>query len=237
MRASRSICWSHVIMHQIFNFMRGILHLFISHFFRPIRSKHTTVWHTEYWFMHHLQADNKINLLALIFQDLIKIVRGNIKIIPYGMRLSYLIRRMGSMLRLTRHFISPSIHHLQAYFWDVCNTSRMPKVIMWRNKARSQSSPSQRDSQMMSRDSSSGSSSSSSSCTKCTAHFTSQASKFEGVYCWSFRPDWWKARTSGDQDRCHVWWDSRDPSCCACHPDYSDIVLLNLCICYFLSIS
>ena len=43
--------------------------------------------------MHHLQVGNKINLPTLIFQNMIKIVKGNIKTIPYGMHLSYLIRR------------------------------------------------------------------------------------------------------------------------------------------------
>ena len=46
----------------------------------------------DYWFMHHLQTGNKINLPTLIFQDLIKIIRDNIKTIPYGMNLSYLIK-------------------------------------------------------------------------------------------------------------------------------------------------
>ena len=45
--------------------------------------------------MHYIQADNKINLPALIFQDLIKVVQGGIKTIPYGMHLSYLIRKVG----------------------------------------------------------------------------------------------------------------------------------------------
>ena len=29
-------------------FHERVLHLFIFHFFRPIRSKHTIVWHTDY---------------------------------------------------------------------------------------------------------------------------------------------------------------------------------------------
>ena len=51
--------------------------------------------HTKFWFMHHLLADNKINLSALIFYDLIKVVWDNIKTISYGMHLSYLIRKVG----------------------------------------------------------------------------------------------------------------------------------------------
>ena len=45
--------------------------------------------------MHHIQTNNKINLPTLIFQDLIKVVQGSIKTIPYGMHLSYLIRKVG----------------------------------------------------------------------------------------------------------------------------------------------
>ena len=49
----------------------------------------------DYRFMQHVQADNQINLPALIFQDLIKIVRGSIKIISYGIHLSHIIKKMG----------------------------------------------------------------------------------------------------------------------------------------------
>ena len=45
--------------------------------------------------MHHLQLENKINLPTLIYQDLVKTIKGNIKTIPYDMHLSYLIRKMG----------------------------------------------------------------------------------------------------------------------------------------------
>ena len=51
-----------------------LLHLFVSHFFRPIGLKHTTVHPIDYWFMHQVQVDNMINLHALIFQNLIKVV-------------------------------------------------------------------------------------------------------------------------------------------------------------------
>ena len=54
-------------------FHERVFHLLISHFFLPIGSKHTTVRHTDYWFMH-LHVSNRINSSALIFQDLIKIV-------------------------------------------------------------------------------------------------------------------------------------------------------------------
>ena len=53
--------------------------------------------------MHHLQADNKINLPALSFQDLIKIVRGSIKTIAYGMHLSYLIGKVGCNVEVGPH--------------------------------------------------------------------------------------------------------------------------------------
>ena len=76
------------------------LHLFISHFFQPIGLKHTTMRHIDYWFMHHVQAINKINLPTLIFQDLIKVIRGNIKTIPYDMHLSYLIRKAGCNVKV-----------------------------------------------------------------------------------------------------------------------------------------
>ena len=49
----------------------------------------------DYWFMHQVQANIKINMIALIFQDLIKIVRGSIKTISYGMHLSHIIERAG----------------------------------------------------------------------------------------------------------------------------------------------
>ena len=45
--------------------------------------------------MHHLQAENKISLLTLIFHDLVITVQGNVKTIPYNMHLTYLIRKMG----------------------------------------------------------------------------------------------------------------------------------------------
>ena len=72
-----------------------LLHLFISHFFRPIWSKYTTVCQIEYCFMYHVQVDNRINLSALIFQDQIKVIRGSIKTIPYGIHLSYIMMRAG----------------------------------------------------------------------------------------------------------------------------------------------
>ena len=49
----------------------------------------------DYWFMYHDQVGNQINLSSLIFQDLIKVVRGNIKTIMYCMHLSYIIRGAG----------------------------------------------------------------------------------------------------------------------------------------------
>ena len=76
-------------------FHERVLHLFSYHLFQFIRSKRTTVRHTDNQFLHHLQIENKINLLAQIFQDLIKIVRSNIKTLPYIMHLSYLIWKMG----------------------------------------------------------------------------------------------------------------------------------------------
>ena len=76
-------------------FHEKVIHLIISHFFQLIGSKHTIVRQTDYWFMHHIQTNNKINLPTLIFQDLIKVVQGSIKTIPYGMHLSYLIRKVG----------------------------------------------------------------------------------------------------------------------------------------------
>ena len=76
-------------------FHERLLHLFISHFFWPIGSKHMIVHQIDYQFMYHIHVDNKINLPALIFQDLIKVVQGSIKTITYNMYLSYLIRRAG----------------------------------------------------------------------------------------------------------------------------------------------
>ena len=75
-------------------FHERLLHLFISHFLRPIKSKHTTIQHSDYWFMYRVQQLSVINLPTLIFQDLIKLVKGNVKTIPYVMHLSCFILRM-----------------------------------------------------------------------------------------------------------------------------------------------
>ena len=41
--------------------------------------------------MYHVQVGNKINLPTLIFQDLIKVIRGSIKTILYGIHLCYIM--------------------------------------------------------------------------------------------------------------------------------------------------
>ena len=53
------------------------------------------VCQVDYWFMYHVQVGNRINLSALIFQDLIKVIKGSIKTILYGMHLSYNMIRAG----------------------------------------------------------------------------------------------------------------------------------------------
>ena len=45
--------------------------------------------------MYHVQVGNRINLTALIFPDLTKVIRGSIKTISYGMHLSYIMVRAG----------------------------------------------------------------------------------------------------------------------------------------------
>ena len=55
-----------------------LIHLFVSHFFRPIGSKHTTIRQIDYWLMHQVKASNKVNLSALIFQNFIKVIRDSI---------------------------------------------------------------------------------------------------------------------------------------------------------------
>ena len=45
--------------------------------------------------MHYVQASNKINLPTLIFQDLIKVVQGSMKTIPYSMHINHIIRNVG----------------------------------------------------------------------------------------------------------------------------------------------
>ena len=72
-----------------------LLHLFVWHFFQPIGSKHTTICQIDYEFMHQVQAGNKVNLQALIFQDLIKVIWGSIKTISYSMHISHIIRKVG----------------------------------------------------------------------------------------------------------------------------------------------
>ena len=85
--------------------------------------------HINYLFMHHFQADNKINLPVLIFQYLIKIVRGSIKIIPYGMYLSYLIQKVGCNVEID-HLVQQSKYHLISMPLGICNTLWMPKVTI-----------------------------------------------------------------------------------------------------------
>ena len=48
--------------------------------------------------MYYIQVGNRINLTALIFPDLTKVIRGSIKTISYGMHLSYIMVRAGCNL-------------------------------------------------------------------------------------------------------------------------------------------
>ena len=70
-----------------------LLHLFISHFFPTHRAE--AYQGAPDWLLvcAPCLSNNQINLLIMIFQDLIKVVRGSIKTIPHGMHLSHIIRR------------------------------------------------------------------------------------------------------------------------------------------------
>ena len=72
----------------------------------------------DYWFMHHVQANNQINLPALIFQDLIKVIRDSIKTIPYGMHLSISLKRRDAMLMWTHIIVVHVYNFQQAYLGE-----------------------------------------------------------------------------------------------------------------------
>ena len=61
---------------------------------------------------------------TLIFQDLIKVVRGNIKTIPYGMHLSYFIRKVGCDV-----IVDPPLLQSKYTYFDKHTLGRMHYVM------------------------------------------------------------------------------------------------------------
>ena len=80
--------------------------------------------------MYHVTVGNMINLSTLIFQDLIKVIMGNIKTILYGMHLSNIMIRVGYNVSMDPPLQRSKYTCFDKHTLDVCTMSWTSTIIM-----------------------------------------------------------------------------------------------------------